>query len=177
MKRNVFVISSRPFCVSPSAREARGPSWVFAARRGGICEQEMPKDGDSNLLLQGWIKQGVDWAKWERFDAQHVRHPALPGRLEEARLQQLGRTRSRDLARGVLAEGSRSARSAIEYIWDRFFDARVHRSEGRHLHELVRRGGTSRNTTRAVACRPGRRRAAIRTASAESIAATSCCGP
>ncbi len=35
----------------------RGASW-------GELRYEIPKEGEENLVLDGWIKQGVDWAKW-----------------------------------------------------------------------------------------------------------------
>ncbi len=35
----------------------RGASW-------GELRYEIPKEGEQNLVLDGWIKQGIDWAKW-----------------------------------------------------------------------------------------------------------------
>jgi hypothetical protein len=35
----------------------RGASW-------GELSYEIPKEGTENLVLDGWIKQGIDWAKW-----------------------------------------------------------------------------------------------------------------
>ena len=35
----------------------RGASW-------GELSYEIPKEGEENLVLDGWIKQGIDWAKW-----------------------------------------------------------------------------------------------------------------
>ena len=25
---------------------------------------ELPKDGEENLILMGWTRQGIDWARW-----------------------------------------------------------------------------------------------------------------
>ena len=35
----------------------RGASW-------GELRYDIPKEGTENLVLDGWIKQGIDWAKW-----------------------------------------------------------------------------------------------------------------
>ena len=35
----------------------RGATW-------GELRYDIPKEGEENLVLDGWIKQGVDWAKW-----------------------------------------------------------------------------------------------------------------
>jgi hypothetical protein len=35
----------------------RGASW-------GELRYDIPKEGEENLILDGWIKQGIDWAKW-----------------------------------------------------------------------------------------------------------------
>jgi hypothetical protein len=35
----------------------RGATW-------GELDYEIPKEGNENLVLDGWIKQGVDWVKW-----------------------------------------------------------------------------------------------------------------
>jgi len=35
----------------------RGATW-------GELRYDIPKDGRENLLLDGWVKQGVDWTRW-----------------------------------------------------------------------------------------------------------------
>ena len=35
----------------------RGASW-------GELRYEIPKEGTENLVLDGWIKQGIDWGRW-----------------------------------------------------------------------------------------------------------------
>ena len=35
----------------------RGATW-------GELRYDIPRDGRENLLLDGWVKQGIDWAKW-----------------------------------------------------------------------------------------------------------------
>jgi hypothetical protein len=63
MKRYVMMMTllllSFVLAASPAAaiEGFRGSTW-------GEARQELPQSGDSNLLLQGWIRQGVDWAKW-----------------------------------------------------------------------------------------------------------------
>ncbi len=35
----------------------RGATW-------GQLRYDIPKEGEENLMMDGWIKQGVDWARW-----------------------------------------------------------------------------------------------------------------
>ena len=35
----------------------RGSTW-------GELRYDIPKEGTDNLLLNGWIKQGIDWGRW-----------------------------------------------------------------------------------------------------------------
>lgn len=35
----------------------RGATW-------GELRYDIPRDGQENLLLDGWVKQGIDWVKW-----------------------------------------------------------------------------------------------------------------
>ena len=94
----------------------RGSTW-------GDLREELPKDGDSNLLLQGWIKQGVDWAKWGNVTLNTYATLRYQADTEGATT---GTTRS------APASGSRSRRTrrrgsprsvGVEYIWDRYFEA------------------------------------------------------
>jgi hypothetical protein len=63
MKRRVFGIALVALCLALCSGSAfaivgfRGSTW-------GDLRAEMPKVGDNNLLLNGWVKQGVDWTKW-----------------------------------------------------------------------------------------------------------------
>ncbi|HEM47280.1 MAG TPA: hypothetical protein ENO23_09595 [Alphaproteobacteria bacterium] len=46
---------------------APGGAAAFEGFRGatwGELRWHMPEEGDDNLVLNGWIRQGVDWAKW-----------------------------------------------------------------------------------------------------------------
>ena len=48
-----------------------GGSLAFEGYRGstwGEFRYEIPRNGaEENLLLDGWIRQGVDWAKWDHL--------------------------------------------------------------------------------------------------------------
>jgi hypothetical protein len=44
-------------------REARAIEGLRGATWGQL-DYEIPKEGKENLVLDGWIKQGVDWVKW-----------------------------------------------------------------------------------------------------------------
>ena len=43
--------------VDSNAIGFRGSTW-------GELRYDIPKDGEDNLLLDGWIKQGIDWKRW-----------------------------------------------------------------------------------------------------------------
>lgn len=49
----VFVVSDG----SHAIEGFRGATW-------GSLKYDMPKDEENYLLLDGWFKQGVDWARW-----------------------------------------------------------------------------------------------------------------
>ena len=78
----------------------------------GDLRGEIPKDGDSNLLLNGWIKQGVDWAKWGNVTLNTYATLRYQMDTEGLDYNNLRRPRPRNISRGVLAEGESSPRSA-----------------------------------------------------------------
>jgi hypothetical protein len=93
----------------------RGSTW-------GDLRQEIPRDGDSNLILQGWLKQGVDWAKWGNTTLNT--YATLRYRLDTEKLDY---NNSVGPGFGVSLEAYSSkglvASWGIEYLWDRFFQA------------------------------------------------------
>jgi hypothetical protein len=93
----------------------RGSTW-------GDLRQEIPKNGDSNLLLQGWFKQGVDWAKWGNTTLNT--YATLRYRVDT---ENLDWNNSVGPGFGVSLEAYSSkglvASWGIEYLWDRFFQA------------------------------------------------------
>jgi hypothetical protein len=63
MKRHIiFLISIICLCL-PSAVHAveglPGSAW-------GDLHWEVPKSGDNNVILEGWIRQGIAWEKWQK---------------------------------------------------------------------------------------------------------------
>jgi hypothetical protein len=119
MIRNALRIVPVVMCLALLA----GNAFAFVGFRGstwGDLRQEIPKDTDSNLILQGWVKQGVDWAKWgnttlntyatlryhvdtEKLDYNNSVGPGFGVSLEAYS------------SRGLVASWG------IEYLWDRFF--------------------------------------------------------
>ncbi|MDD4857093.1 MAG: hypothetical protein PHD74_03205 [Candidatus Krumholzibacteria bacterium] len=91
----------------------RGSTW-------GDLRQEVPKNGDSNLLLQGWIKQGVDWAKWGNTTLNT--YATLRYRVDT---EELDWNNSVGPGLGISLETYSSkgltASCGVEYLWDRFF--------------------------------------------------------
>ncbi len=102
-----------------------GDALAFVGLRGstwGDLRQDVPKEGDGNLILQGWFKQGVDWAKWGnttlntyatlryRFDTEKYawNNSIGPG---------VGISLEAYTSKGLVASWG------IEYLWDRFFEA------------------------------------------------------
>ena len=121
MKRNARVLASMILCLAVSA----GSVWAIEGLRGqtwGEMRQEIPKDGDSNLLLQGWLRQGVDWAKWDKLTLNTyatLRYQADSKKLDYNNSVGPGLGISLEVytPRGAVAA------LGVEYIWDRFFEA------------------------------------------------------
>jgi len=63
MKRNIIFLISIICLWLPSAVHAveglPGSAW-------GNIYWEVPKNGDNNLILEGWVRQGVAWEKWQK---------------------------------------------------------------------------------------------------------------
>ena len=121
MYRNALRIVPVVLCLALFAGNAsafvgfRGSTW-------GDLRQEIPKNGDSNLLLQGWLKQGVDWAKWGNTTLNT--YATLRYRVDTEKLDY---NNSVGPGFGVSLEAYSSkglvASWGIEYLWDRFFQA------------------------------------------------------
>jgi len=121
MIRNALRIVPVVLCLALLAGNAsafvgfRGSTW-------GDLRQEIPKDTDSNLILQGWLKQGVDWAKWGNTTLNT--YATLRYRLDTEKLDYnnsvgpgLGVSLEAYSSKGLVASWG------IEYLWDRFFQA------------------------------------------------------
>jgi len=121
MKRNAFALASVLLVLAMLAGNAcaieglRGQTW-------GEMRQELPKDGDSNLLLQGWVRQGVDWVKWDKLTLNT--YATLRYRADSEKLDfnnsvgpGLGIALEAYCPRGVVGS------IGVEYIWDRYFEA------------------------------------------------------
>lgn len=93
----------------------RGATW-------GDLRQEFPEELPDNLVLQGWVKQGVDWVEWrhatlntyvalryrwdtEGYDWNNTIGPAL------------------GLSLDLYSSKGLSATAGVEYIWDRYFES------------------------------------------------------
>lgn len=120
MIRRVYLVSLAALCVVLWAGSAsavvgfRGSTW-------GDLRQELPKDGDSNLILQGWIKQGIDWAKWGNTTLNT--YATLRYRADT---EKYGWNNSIGPGVGISLEAYSSkglvASWGVEYLWDRFFE-------------------------------------------------------
>jgi hypothetical protein len=93
----------------------RGQTW-------GEARQDLPRDGDSNLLVQGWVRQGVDWAKWGNLTLNTygtLRYQADTEKLDYNNSigPGLGISLEAYSPKGVVAA------FGVEYLWDRFFQA------------------------------------------------------
>jgi hypothetical protein len=118
MKRRAFGIAVALLCVLLCSGSAfaivgfRGSTW-------GELRGELPDDVENNMLLRGWVKQGVDWAKWgnvtlntyatlryqldtEGYDWNNLVGPGLGIALEAYS------------SKGVTAS------FGVEYMWDRY---------------------------------------------------------
>lgn len=93
----------------------RGATW-------GELRQELPKDFPDNLVLQGWVKQGVDWVEWRH--ARLNTYAALRYRWDSESYDwnntigpALGISLDLYTAKGL------SATAGVEYIWDRYVES------------------------------------------------------
>ena len=121
MKRNALLIALMIVCLVMFA----GSSRAIIGLRGqtwGELRQEVPKEGDSNLLLQGWIRQGVDWVKWDKLTLNT--YATLRYRADSEKYDfnnsvgpGLGIALEAYCPKGVVGS------LGVEYIWDRFFEA------------------------------------------------------
>ena len=118
MKRHAFGIALVLLCLALCSGSAfaivgfRGSTW-------GDLRGEMPKEGDSNLLLNGWLRQGVDWTKWG-----NVTLNTYATLRYQADTEGLDYNNSVGPGFGISLEAY-SPRGAVaslgvEYIWDRY---------------------------------------------------------
>jgi hypothetical protein len=110
--------------VASLALAPRGAS-AFVGFRGstwGDMREEIPRTGNDNLILQGWIKQGVDWARWGNTTLNT--YATLRYKVDT---QKLDWNNSVGPGFGISLDaytaGGLSAQVGIEYIWDRFFQS------------------------------------------------------
>jgi len=119
MNRRVIVLVWCVSCLAlmPSAASAfvgfRGSTW-------GDLREEVPKSGDDNLILQGWIKQGVDWAQWGNTTLNT--YATLRYKVDTRRLDWDNSVGPGvGIALDAYSPRGFSAQIGIEYIWDRYF--------------------------------------------------------
>lgn len=93
----------------------RGSTW-------GDVRQEIPKDGDSNLTMQGWVRQGIDWARWG--NATLNTYATLRFKADTEKLDWNNSVGPGvGVALDLYSPKGLSAQLGVEYIWDRYFEA------------------------------------------------------
>jgi hypothetical protein len=118
MKRHAFGVALALMCLVLCSGSAsaivgfRGSTW-------GDLRGELPKDGDSNLLLKGWVRQGVDWTKWGSFTLNTyatLRYQADTDGLDYNNSvgPGIGVSLEAYSTKGIVAA------LGVEYIWDRY---------------------------------------------------------
>ena len=118
MKRHAFGTAIALLCLVLLSGSAyaivgfRGSTW-------GDLRGELPQEGDNNLLLNGWIKQGVDWAKWGNVTLNTygtLRYQADTEGLDwnNSVGPGLGISLEAYCQRGAVAS------VGVEYIWDKY---------------------------------------------------------
>ncbi len=119
MKRHALGIALVLLCLVLCSGSAfaivgfRGSTW-------GDLRGEIPNEGDGNLLLNGWIRQGVDWTKWGNVTLNTyatLRYQADTEGLDYNNSVGPGFGISLEAysPRGIVAS------LGVEYIWDRYF--------------------------------------------------------
>jgi hypothetical protein len=121
MKRcAILIMLALPFLAVAS----RGAHAIegFRGQTWGEARQELPRDGDSNLVLQGWLRQGIDWAKWGNLTIN-----TYATLRYQADTEKLDYNNSIGPGLGISLEAytpkGAVAAVGVEYIWDRFFEA------------------------------------------------------
>lgn len=94
----------------------RGSTW-------GEIRWDIPtRDGTSNLLLDGWIKQGVDWARWGNTSLNT--YATIRYGLDTEKLDW-----NNHIGPGVgigidtFSPKGISASWGVEYLWDRYYES------------------------------------------------------
>ena len=79
MKRHIFVVFAVICLALPSVGHALeglpGSTW-------GDLHWEIPDSGDSNVILEGWIRQGIAWKKWRSGTASFQLNTYLTARYK-----------------------------------------------------------------------------------------------
>jgi hypothetical protein len=93
----------------------RGATW-------GDLRQEFPKEFPDNLVLQGWVKQGIDWVEWRHatlntYVALRYRFDTEGHDWNNTIGPALGLSLDLYTAKGL------SAMAGVEYIWDRYLES------------------------------------------------------
>ena len=121
MFRRIMFVAATAACLvllSASAQAIvgfRGATW-------GDIRQEFHDELPDNLVLQGWVKQGVDWAEWRH--ARLNTYVALRYRLDTEGYDwnnTVGPAVGASL--DLFTTSGVSATAGIEYIWDRYFES------------------------------------------------------
>ena len=106
------------FCltVSTTAFSIEG----FPGSTWGELRWELPKRGKDNLMLNGWIEQGITWKKWEniRLDT----YATIRYKLDTEQLD-WNNSLGPGLGMGItfFAPKGDNIKLGVEYIWDRFY--------------------------------------------------------
>lgn len=121
MAKRAFLLSLLAVCflgmpsVAHSIVGLRGATW-------GDLRYEVPEELSENLILQGWVKQGVDWMQWGK--ATLNTYVALRYRLDT---QGYDWNNTIGPAVGVSLDlytsKGLSGTAGAEYIWDRYTES------------------------------------------------------
>ncbi len=116
---------------APAIEGFRGASW-------GELRWDLPKEGEDNLLLTSWIRQGADWKRWGNTTLNTYATIRLRSDTEK-----LDWNNSIGPGLGIAVDTFNdkgiSASVGIEYIWDRFYES--DRSEDKAVVYLNWYGG------------------------------------
>ncbi len=93
----------------------RGSTW-------GELRWDIPRHGNSDLLLDGWIRQGVDWVRWENTTLNT--YATLRYKWDSEKFDW-----NNSIGPGVgiaidtFTPKGFSASWGVEYLWDRFYES------------------------------------------------------
>jgi hypothetical protein len=94
----------------------------FPGSTWGELRWELPKDGENNLILRGWIEQGVDWTKWGnlRLNTYVTVRYVLDSEKNDFN-NSIGP--GVGLAFSLIDKRGDQLKAGAEYIWDRFLES------------------------------------------------------